>query len=100
MRTIWKFSKKQKGPDPFLHNIKFDPNRVFRNVFNIILTLEDGQSEPNFMRFKFNVNKIIVLDGGGNSPLSEYAEKNHIKFDGYMEGEFATVFVRGADFKD
>lgn len=88
-----------KGPTPFLREIKFKSERIFRNVFFIRLTLEDGQAEPNFMRFNFNVNKTFVSVESGNPPLIEYAEKNNIKFTGYMEGDLATVFVHGADFK-
>lgn len=85
---------------PFLEEIKFEVvRRLTRNVFIIQIGLNSQQVEPDFMRFNFNVRKTIVNFNGNNMPLIEYAEKNSIKFSGFMEGEFAIVFVRGAEGK-
>jgi hypothetical protein len=41
------------------------------------------------------VNKIRVVFRNTDLSLIEYAEKNNIKFSGYLDGELATVFARG-----
>ena len=66
-----------------------------RNVFIATLVIDQTQPEPDRMRFKFDVEKTIVEFNGVQSPLVEYADKNDIKFEGYLSGKFATVFVRG-----
>ncbi len=83
-------------PSPFLTEIRNVPGRFVRNVFQVKIALGANQLEPNFLRFNFNVNKIRVVFRNADLSLIEYAEKNNIKFSGYLEGEFATVFARGS----
>lgn len=73
--------------------------KQFKNVFTLQLKLQPRQAEPNFMRFRFNMVERIVSFRGREISLAEYAERNGIKFSGYLEGKFATVFVRGAELK-
>lgn len=78
---------------PFKNEIEIaiDPTRI-KNVFN----LKIGRDEPDRMRFEFNIKEIqVTVFRGDTGPLIEYAEKNDIKFMGYLEGEIATIFVRG-----
>ena len=82
-------------PTPFISPIRFRLSPDVRNVFIATLVLEQNQPEPDRMRFKFDVEKTIVEFDGNQAPLIKYAEKNDIKFDGYLSGKFATVFVRG-----
>ena len=83
------------APQPFLNEIRFTPRRLLRNVFFIQLILGPNQPEPNFLRFNFNVNRIRLQFRNSDFSLLEYADRTNIKFSGYLEGEFATVFARG-----
>jgi len=70
-----------------------------RNVFVANLTLQQGQIEPDRMRFRFDIGEIMV-EPNSNRPsdtmsLLEYARRNNIQFTGFLEGQFVTVFVRG-----
>jgi hypothetical protein len=82
-------------PTPFISPIRFRLSPDVRNVFIATLVLDQTQPEPDRMRFKFDVEKTIVEFNGNQTPLIEYADKNDIKFEGYLSGKFATVFVRG-----
>ena len=82
-------------PSPFISPIRFRLSPDVRNVFIATLVIDQTQPEPDRMRFKFDVEKTIVEFDGNQAPLIKYADKNDIKFDGYLSGKFATVFVRG-----
>lgn len=88
-------------PQTFLTNeIEYDViPKQFRNVFTLQLKLPPRQAEPNFMRFRFNMLEKVVSFRGREISLADYAERNGIKFSGYVEGKFATVLVRGAELK-
>ena len=88
------------SPPPFLTAIKHTTSRIIRNVFSVRIGLGANQLEPNYLRFNFSVNKIKVVLKSTELSLLEYAEKSNIRFPGYLEGEFATVFVRGTGGKE
>ena len=60
-----------------------------------------SETEPDRMRFRFDISGITVevARPGTAEPdkmlLSEFAEKNNIKFAGSLDGKNVTVFVRG-----
>ena len=84
--------------DPtFLEELRFVPKRVGRNIFLVVLRTAN-QVEPDFLRFGFDVEKIMVSFDGNELSLFEYAEKHNIKFAGFSQGKLATVFVRGTGF--
>lgn len=59
------------------------------------------EQEPDRMRFRFDISTITVeVTKPGTSTaermvLSEFAEKNNIKFTGSLDGKVVTIFVRG-----
>ena len=79
----------------FHENINHVPKRIGRNIFSVVLR-SSTQTEPNVMRFGFDVNQISVLFENEEMTLIKYAERNSIKFAGFMRGNLATVFVRGS----
>ena len=60
-----------------------------------------SEPEPDRMRFRFDISGITVevaRPGTGTTDrllLSEFAEKNDIKFAGSLDGKIVTIFVRG-----
>jgi hypothetical protein len=88
------------SPTVFTAGVRFALTAGVRNVFLVNLILQQGQVEPDRMRFNFDVGQIIVEVNSNNPaetlPLVEYARKNDIKFPGFLEGRFATIFVRGS----
>ncbi len=99
-RLSLKIFREAAAAAPFLEELRFRPRKIARNVFTVQLTIAATQSEPNFMRFCFNVNKTIVTLENDEMPLAKYAAKANVQFSGFMnDGELATVFVRGVDIK-
>lgn len=88
------------APTTFTANMRFRLSAGVRNVFIVNLVLAANQLEPDRMRFNFDVNEIIVEPNSNNPndtmPLIEYARRSNIRFAGFLEGRFATVFVRGS----
>ncbi len=87
------------APTVFTERVRFTLSAGVRNVFVATLALPQGQIEPDRMRFLFDVAAIGVEVNSNNPadtmPLIDYATRDNIKFAGYLEGRFATVFVRG-----
>jgi hypothetical protein len=87
------------GPAPFTTPVRCRIIPRVRNVFLASLVLGANQPEPDRMRFNFDIREIVVEVTVNNAvdtmPLFTYAEKNDIKFVGFLEGRLATVFVRG-----
>ncbi len=79
----------------FLEEIAHATRPLGRNLFAVSLRATT-QTEPNFLRFSFDVNRINVSVGNEETTLIRYAEKNNIKFTGFLQGNLATVFVRGS----
>lgn len=81
----------KSGPT-FLTKFHATGFNVARNVINVNLK----EPEMRFMRFTFDLNKIMVKVEG--TPLSltlaQYAKNNSIRFLGTEKEDFATVFVR------
>ena len=82
-------------PATFIDPVRFRLTPDVRNVFIATLALTQNQPEPDRMRFDFDAERIIVEFNGNQTPLLEYADKNDIKFAGYLSGRTITVFVRG-----
>lgn len=94
------FDETNSAPDFRTEFTRFSIERISRNVFQVGLRIPAGQVEFDRMRFDFNV-RLIRVDFRGDSPsLLEYAERENIKFAGFLKGEFATIFVRGSGLRD
>jgi len=93
------FDETEASPT-FLDEVRHSPNlvnRITRNVFLVqIISGAASPREPDFMRFRFDVNKIRVSFRNEEMTLLEYAEKTNTRFLGFLEGNFATAFVRGS----
>ncbi|HVE58869.1 MAG TPA: hypothetical protein VNB22_18695, partial [Pyrinomonadaceae bacterium] len=78
----------------------FEIHQTARNLYLITdLTLKEDTSDTRLLRFMFDMSSIDVrvttTSGTDDFKLKEYADKNNIKFNGFLEGRFATIFVRG-----
>ena len=82
-------------PLPFLEPVRFAATRARRNVFILRFILGANQSEPDYMRFRFDATSMRVVTDNDTSNLPEYARRNNIKFSGTLNGDVITIFVRG-----
>ena len=95
-RENLRISDETENAPTFLENVRFrNPARQTRNVFEVVIVPAD-QTEPDYMRFAFDVNRTRVVADNNELTLLEYMERNNIRFAGFFEGNLATVFVRGA----
>lgn len=79
----------------FLDTVRYSPNQTTRNVFLLKLVLGQNQPEPDYMRFVFNGDTIMVKTSGGSLKLKDYALERNIRFAGSVKDSI-TVFARGA----